>query len=99
MRCKQIWYFHVIAIKFNLYLSSFSIKNQISEGDSLPKFVCQMCWKITESFHKLYQRSKVAQDTFLNTIIKSETDPYDCSCNDEHPFGDDIKLEAFGKHL
>lgn len=34
-----------------------------------------MCWTTTESFHKLYQKSKSAQEIFLSSIIKIESDP------------------------
>lgn len=75
---------------------------QISKADSLPKFVCQMCWKTTELFHELYEKSKMAHKTFLNSIIKCETvsiavypQSNDRDDTDEQPLDyDDIKLEA-----
>lgn len=47
---------------------------QVSEDDSLPNFVCYECWSITETFHKLYQKTQLAQAKFLNVIIKTEID-------------------------
>lgn len=42
--------------------------------DSLPNFVCQLCWQTTEAFHELYQKSKTAQEKYLNPMIKIEID-------------------------
>lgn len=42
--------------------------------DSLPNFVCQICWQTTEAFHELYQKSKNVQEKYLNPMIKIEID-------------------------
>lgn len=31
-----------------------------------------MCWQTTDAFHELYQKSKIAQENFLNPLIKAE---------------------------
>ncbi|XP_031634974.1 zinc finger protein 91-like [Contarinia nasturtii] len=49
-------------------------KCEVSEADSLPNFVCNLCWQTTESFHELYQKSKAVQEKFLNPMIKVEVD-------------------------
>lgn len=52
----------------------FFFFQQISEVDSMPNFVCEICWQTTEAFHELYQKSKTAQEKFLNPMIKIEVD-------------------------
>ncbi|XP_055317611.1 zinc finger protein 287-like isoform X1 [Sitodiplosis mosellana] len=44
----------------------------VSELDPLPNFVCQACWKTTDNFHELYQKSKTVQESFLKSSIKVE---------------------------
>lgn len=64
--------------------------------------MCRLCWLTTEAFHELYQKSKLAQETFLNSMIKIEVDPIvlypesnDRHFDDEQPFDiDDIKAES-----
>lgn len=65
---------------------------QVSESDSLPNFVCQMCWNTTEAFHELYQKSKLAQERFLHPVVKIEVDATELYqenserfSSDEHP--------------
>lgn len=71
----------------------------------MPKCVCQECWSITEAFHELYQKSKLAQEKYLNpVIVKRETDSDDIwSINQETTFAEElsptievgpVKLEA-----
>lgn len=52
--------------------------------DSLPNFVCQLCWTVTKSFHKLYQKSKVVQEKLLNPLIKIEPDSHEIWSNNEN---------------
>lgn len=47
---------------------------QISEIDTMPNYVCETCWQITEAFHDLYQKSKISHETLLNIPIKIEPD-------------------------
>lgn len=53
----------------------FPFDRQISECDSFPKQICQKCWCITEAFHQLYVKAKLAQDKFLERLqSKNELD-------------------------
>lgn len=38
----------------------------------MPKYVCPTCWSIIDAFHELYQKSKTAQETYMNASIKTE---------------------------
>lgn len=51
--------------------------SQLSEADPFPNVVCQVCWKTTEEFHELYEKSKEVQEKFLNSLVKVEADPID----------------------
>lgn len=56
-------------------LIHFPFDPQISDCDSFPKQVCQKCWCITEAFHQLYVKAKLAQDKFLERLhSKNELD-------------------------
>lgn len=64
-----------IHVDFSLMkLCCLLVRQQISEADSLPNFVCQICWQTTEAFHELYQKSKTVQEKYLNPMIKIEID-------------------------
>lgn len=47
---------------------------QVNESDPLPNFVCQKCWRTTESFHLLYEQSKLVEEKFLNPLIKTDVE-------------------------
>ncbi|XP_031629987.1 transcription factor grauzone-like [Contarinia nasturtii] len=47
-------------------------KCEVNVLDSLPNFICQVCWHLTEAFHELYQKSKVTLENLLNRSIKIE---------------------------
>lgn len=58
--------------------------------------MCQVCWKTTEAFHKLYKKSKEVQEKFLNSVVKAECDPFDILCPDYRKKGKN-NSEAKGK--
>lgn len=82
-------FMHTLSLMNNITKFPYS---QISETDSLPKCVCQECWTITEAFHELYQKSKLAQEKYLNpVIVKRETDSDDIwSINQETTFAEEL---------
>lgn len=64
--------------------------------DSMPNFVCQVCWSITETFHKLYLKSEQSQKQYLDmAIVKREPDDgYLWPNNKEDIFVDEMRVDA-----
>ncbi|XP_031627535.1 zinc finger protein 883-like isoform X2 [Contarinia nasturtii] len=80
-------------------------KCEVNVLDSLPNFVCQSCWQITETFHELYQRSKKAQENLFNRPIKLEPDIHEpCSGHKDDDYMEEqlafwpVKVEANSEH-
>ena len=75
----------------------------MSEADPLPNVVCHECWTTTEAFHELYEKSKIVQEKFLNSLVKIEPDPVEQTadnqeCNINSADNDPIKMEiSLGK--
>lgn len=58
--------------------------------------MCQLCWRTTEAFHDLYQKSKEVQEKFLiSPPIKVEPDTNELwQSNEETQFVEELQLNS-----
>lgn len=52
---------------------------QVTKTDTLPKYVCTVCWQKIDDFHRFHRSVQHAQENYLKLVIKCETiecDPF-----------------------